>query len=106
MALQLLRVLTGEHEFVRIEAVGDDEVGVDLWIGRPDGTQVAQQCKRQNTSSGGWTLAVLASRDVLTNLAFQLARKPSIEFAFVSGDPVPTLDDLCTRVMSEVAPVS
>jgi hypothetical protein len=100
VARQLLDVLRGEAVSVTLEALGDDEVGVDLWVEQRDGTRHAQQCKRANSSKGKWSIADLASRGVLRHLRDQLDRSPSHRFTFVSRDPTPGLDALSERARS------
>src|SRR5258707_15655043 len=67
-ARNLLLVLAGEVVAVTVEAVGDDEEGVDLWVDYADGRREAHQCKRKNRTSGKWTLTELRSRKVLARL--------------------------------------
>ena len=43
VARQMLFALLGQSRSVQLEALGDDEQGVDLWVVRSDGTRVAQQ---------------------------------------------------------------
>jgi hypothetical protein len=69
---------------VQLEAVGDDEQGVDVWVTARDGTRDAQQCKRKNRTAGRWGTGELARQGVLKNLAVQLGRDASARFTFVS----------------------
>lgn len=46
---QLLLLLQERSRGVIVEAVGDDEYGVDLWIERLDGSRDAQQCKGEKS---------------------------------------------------------
>ena len=94
VARQLVRLVLGEIAAVQLEAVGDDEDGVDLWVTGLDGRRNPQQCKRKNRSNGRWTLADLRSRRVLQYLAAQLRAHPGAAFTFVSADPAPGLRDL------------
>ena len=41
----LLDVVREKISYVMIEAIGEAEKGVDLWIGNLDGTREGQQCK-------------------------------------------------------------
>ena len=92
---QLLRLLHEELMCVNIEAVGDDEEGVDLWVTRRDGSQQAQQCKARNGSKGDWAVADLNNRGVLAKARYQLDRDRSYEFAFVSAIQATLLGDIC-----------
>lgn len=97
VARQLLSVLRGDFVSVTLEALGDDEAGVDLWVEEQDGTRHAQQCKRSNRLAGKWTIAELHGRGVLPRLRQQLERSPTHRFTFVSHDPAPELGSLCER---------
>ena len=56
IARQLLFLLHEQLRSVKVEAPGDDEAGVDLWVERKDGNREAQQCKAENGSKSRWTL--------------------------------------------------
>ena len=84
---QLLRLLNEEIRSVSVEAIGDDERGVDLWIERSDGIREAHQCKSRNRSEESWSVGGLSARGVLRDMRFQLDRKPRCEFVFVSAIP-------------------
>jgi hypothetical protein len=51
---QMMTVLEERIESVTLEALGDDEKGVDVWIFNNDGTREAQQCKGRNGSREAW----------------------------------------------------
>lgn len=91
---QLLLLLQERIRGVSVEAVGDDEAGVDLWIDRLDGTRDAQQCKAENGTKNAWTVADLKRRGVLDYAKRQLARNPDYTFTFVSGVPATDVRDL------------
>jgi len=92
---QLLLVLQGEASSVLWEGLGDDEQGVEVWVGYSDGKQTAYQCKRQNGSKGNWSVSDL--QEVLKNAEYQLGRDSKFHFGFVSSDPAPYLRDLVER---------
>jgi hypothetical protein len=92
---QLLLVLQGEAHSVLCEGLGDDERGVDVWVGYSDEMRTGYQCKRQNGTKGNWSVSDL--RDVLKNAEFQLGRDSRYRFGFVSSDPAPYLMDLAER---------
>ncbi|QDU28511.1 hypothetical protein ETAA8_36130 [Anatilimnocola aggregata] len=91
---QLLLLLHERIRSVTVEAIGDDEAGVDLWIERLDGMREAQQCKVRNGVKEKWPLADLDSRQILARARFQLERDQSHEYSLVSAIPAPVLDDL------------
>jgi hypothetical protein len=94
IARQLLLLLHERTRSVTVEAVGDDEAGVDLWIERNDGTREAQQCKAENGTKSHWTLGDLGRRGILEKLRSQLEREPRHRFTLVSGSPATQLRDL------------
>lgn len=94
VARQLLLLLNEQLRSVKLEAVGDDEAGVDLWIERNDEKREAQQCKAENGTKANWTLNDLKNRGVLDHLRTQLDRDPLHRFTFVSSSPAPQLRDL------------
>lgn len=94
-AKQLLRLLNEEIRSVTLEAVGDDERGVDLWIELNSGSKEAHQCKARNRSKESWGINDLKNRGVLNHISFQLDRKPDHEYVFVSGVPATLLGDIC-----------
>lgn len=52
---KLLDVIEEKIASVIVEALGDDEHGVDLWIEYNSGVLEAQQCKCRNGSLEYWT---------------------------------------------------
>jgi len=95
VAKQLLRLLMEEVNTVTVEAIGDDEKGVDLWVVLKNGTKQAQQCKARNASKEYWTMGDLKTRDILNNLNSHLSRNDTVEFMLVSGVPFTNLHDIC-----------
>src|SRR4051812_38110615 len=94
VARQMLRVLNEDLRSVTVEAIGDDEHGVDLWVERVDVGRQAQQCKLRNASDDKWTIADLARYGVLSAMRLQLDRHPSNQFAFVTAIPSTLVHDL------------
>src|SRR4051812_40963556 len=86
VARNLLFVLDGRLASLTVEAVGDEERGVDLWQAHPDGTREAQQCKRKNWNKGKWGIGELRTQGVLGHLAYQLRRNGRHRFTLVSSD--------------------
>lgn len=97
MAKQLLRVVQGHLNFAQLEALGDDERGVDVWLEDADGRAIACQCKSGSSGSYSWPMETLARRGVLKYLAYQLGRDDKNRFRFISSLPAPGLDALSTR---------
>jgi hypothetical protein len=95
VAAQLLSLLEEKIQSVTIEAIGDDEQGVDLWIAQKNGVRQAQQCKARNASKEYWPISDLIARGVLSKIRFQLERDPNHEFAFVSSVGSEVFKDIC-----------
>lgn len=102
IARQLLLLLQERLRAVTVEAVGDDEAGVDVWLDLLDGTRDAQQCKAENNLNKEWTLADLKHRGVLDYAKAQLERDPRITFTFVSSVPATDLRDLARSARDSV----
>lgn len=92
---QLLRLLNEEIQSVKIEAIGDDEYGVDLLITRNNGKTQFQQCKARNGSKKSWSVADLNIRGILSHMKSQLDRNQDYEFALVSGIQGTAFTDVC-----------
>ncbi len=92
---QMLRLLREEICSITLEAVGDDEQGVDLVVELNNGTRQYQQCKARNASKEYWTLSDLHNRDILPKIKFQLDRNPTHQFALVTGVPASVFGDIC-----------
>ncbi len=90
----MLQVLAEQLRSIEIEAVGDDEKGVDLWTTTNDGRRVAHQCKAFNKSGSNWSIADLKQRGVLEKAISQLSRSNDIEFCFMSSIQATELEDL------------
>lgn len=90
----LIRVVAEELMSVQLEAVGDDEQGVDVWVTHPDGRRQAYQCKRKNRTLGRWTVNELVTQGVVRNMGEQLQRITDARFTFVSAHPAAELREL------------
>jgi hypothetical protein len=102
VAKQLLRLLNEEIQSVTIEAIGDDEKGVDLWIGQNNGLRQAQQCKARNRSEESWSINDLKSRNIFNHAKFQLDNNANSTFAFVSAVAAQTFHDLCDSARNSI----
>lgn len=91
---QYLQVMVGELRSVTVEAVGDDEEGVDLWVERNDERREAQQCKGALAAKAMWTVSDLQQKGILLHLRDQLTRNEMNEFCVVSATPAPIFRDL------------
>ncbi|MDO9635011.1 MAG: hypothetical protein Q7J05_08260, partial [Paludibacter sp.] len=100
VAQQLLRLLNEDIHSVIVEAIGNDEEGVDLWIKKNDGIRQAQQCKARNGSKESWQISDLKARGILNHLKARLDENPQNEFAIVSGVGSTTFQDVCNSARS------
>jgi len=94
---QMLLVVAEEAESIKLEGLGEDEQGVDIWV-YADDLAHGYQCKRENAQLGKWTVGSLSK--VLENSKYQLGRGANFRFSFVSSDPVPSLSDFYERTKS------
>jgi hypothetical protein len=94
---QLLNVIEEKIDYITLEAIGDDEEGVDIWIGHKDGTLEGQQCKGRNASNETWTYGSLNSKRILEKWKTQLDRGNPIQVSLVSPLGFTYLEDLTTR---------
>ena len=92
---QYLLLLQERIKSVTVEAIGDDEKGVDLIVVNKNDIKQYQQCKARNQSRDKWSIADLRSRDILCNMTFQLDREPTNEVKLISGVPSKNLEDIC-----------
>lgn len=92
--LQLLRVVDEEISSVTIEATGDDENGIDIWITNKDGTREGQQCKGRNFNKDKWTLSSINQYNILKTWKFQLERNTNNSVSIVSPISFVLLEDL------------
>ena len=92
---QLLRLLDERLTSVRLEAIGEDQYGVDLWIETAEGIKQAHQCKARNAGSEKWTVAALHARGILDAMRGHLDRDANCEFAMVSAVEGKLIHDIC-----------
>jgi len=94
---QILKVLDEKLDYVVLEALGDDERGVDIWIGQKNGSREGQQCKGRNGSKESWDYGTANAKVVFTNWKYQLDRDESNTVALVSPLAFTLLEDLIER---------
>lgn len=94
---RLLDVLNEKISYVVIEAIGDDEKGVDLWIGNKDGSREGQQCKGRAGSEDYWTYSSVNAKGIFINWKAQLERNESSRVSLVSPLPFTLFEDLLQR---------
>lgn len=95
---QLLHLLNETVRSVTVEAIGDDQEGVDLVVeaGAPESRKRRfEQCKARNASRDSWSLADLNSKHILEKARLQLDRGEAAEFWLVTGVSASSLGDIC-----------
>jgi len=90
---QLIKLLDEKIQSVTVEAIGDEEKGVDIWITRKDGSRQAQQCKARNAHKESWSVSDL--KTIIPKMCFQLDQNANYDFTLVSGLPCTSLGDIC-----------
>lgn len=90
----MLDVLNEKIQYLTIEAVGDDERGVDLWIGNKDGTREGQQCKGRCRSNECWTYGDVNERGIWDNWKGHLENSKANLVSLVSPLAFTTLEDI------------
>lgn len=95
----VLKLLEEKIDYIILEAIGDAEQGVDLWIGHKDGTQEGIQCKGRNGSQEFWDFGTANAKSIFSNWKKQLDRNSSINVSLASPLAFTLLEDLVDRVM-------
>lgn len=93
----LLQVIEEKIQYVMIEAIGEDEEGVDLWIGNLDGSREGQQCKGRYGSEDVWTYGTLNAKGIWEKWKKQLSREDKVNVALVSPLSFTQLEDLAGK---------
>jgi hypothetical protein len=94
---QILKVLEEKLEYIIIEALGNDERGVDLWVVKNDGSREGQQCKGRNASKEYWDYGTANAKGIFENWKFHLDRNETNTVALVSPLVFSLLEDLINR---------
>ncbi len=94
---QIIKVLDEKLDYVVLEALGDDERGVDIWIGKKNGSREGQQCKGRNGSKECWDYGTANAKGIFANWKYQLDRDESNTVALVSPLAFTLLEDLIER---------
>ncbi len=97
----MLRVMRGEAESIHLEPAGDEGKGIEFTIHNSLGDE-HHQVKRQLTGKGVWSLASLASQDVLSNF-YQKLQDPHSSCIFTSTHAAHPLDELESRAKHSIS---
>lgn len=90
----LLQVIEEKIQYVTIEAIGEDEEGVDLWIGNLDGSREGQQCKGRYGSEESWSYGDINAKGIWKKWKEQLERKDKVKVSLISPLSFTRLEDL------------
>ncbi|WP_394903687.1 hypothetical protein [Clostridium butyricum] len=94
---QILKVLEERIYSVTLEALGEDEQGVDIWIDYINGEREGQQCKGRNGSRSDWTIGTMKAHNIFVNWKMQLDRENKCKVSLISPLACPSLVDLIDR---------
>lgn len=94
---KLLDVINEKILYVTIEAVGDEEEGIDLWVGNTNGAREGQQCKGRSGSDEYWTYGSVNAKGIFINWKKQLERDRLCQVSLVSPLPFTLFEDLSQR---------
>ena len=93
VAFRLLDLLAEKIRSVTVEAIGELEIGTDLWVEDFDGFTSAEQCKARNGSQEKWSISDL--HEVISKIPIHLHATKCKEFSLVTPLPFTLLSDLC-----------
>lgn len=93
----LLDVVREKISYVMIEAIGEAEKGVDLWIGNLDGTREGQQCKGRYGDEDQWTYGKVNAKGIFANWKKQLELSLRNYVALVSPLSFTVFEDLIQK---------
>lgn len=91
----LLDLIDEKIQTLTVEAIGPDEVGVDVWVER-DGQRIAYQCKSSNGTMDKWSIADLKSKGIVKKAQKHL-NGLNTRFKLVSPLPCNEIKELIER---------
>ncbi|MBT2287600.1 hypothetical protein J7E73_00320 [Paenibacillus albidus] len=97
---QTLQVLDEKIDYFILEALGDDEQGIDIWIGNKNGSREGQQCKGRSGSKEYWEFGTANAKGIFTNWKFHLDRDVTNTVSLVSPLAFTLLEDILNRAKS------
>lgn len=102
---QLMEILEEKIDYVILEALGDDERGIDVWVGKPNNTKEGQQCKGRNGSKEIWDFASVNGKGIFKNWKHQLDADQLNKVSLVSPLAFTNLEDLIERAKTNESPM-
>lgn len=97
VVLQILQIIEEKTKCITLEALGEDEKGIDIWIDMEDGTREGQQCKGRNGSKEYWDYGSVNAKGIFKNWKYQLDKSPTNKVSLVSPLAFTVLEDLTKR---------
>lgn len=97
IVLKFIDIISEKIDAIKVEAIGEEEEGVDVWVRYSNGITEAQQCKGRNASKDYWTLSDLNSRGILKYWKLHLSRDLTTKVSLVSPLPFTNFSDLIYR---------
>ncbi|MTB97931.1 hypothetical protein [Streptococcus uberis] len=97
IVLKFIDIVAEKIIAIKIEAIGDEELGVDVWLKHKNGLTEAQQCKGRNASKEYWTLSDIYQKGIIENWKKHLERDNSNIVSLVSPLPFKNFSDLIYR---------
>ena len=97
IVLKFIDIIAEKIDAIKVEAIGEEEEGVDVWVRYSNGITEAQQCKGRNASKDYWTLSDLNSRGILKCWKLHLSRDLTTKVSLVSPLPFTNFSDLIYR---------
>lgn len=97
IVLKFIDIISEKIDAIKVEAIGEEEEGVDVWVRYSNGITEAQQCKGRNASKDYWTLSDLNSRGILKYWELHLSRDLTTKVSLVSPLPFTNFSDLIYR---------
>lgn len=97
IVLKFIDIIYEKIDAIKVEAIGEEEEGVDVWVRYSNGITEAQQCKGRNASKDYWTLSDLNSRGILKYWKLHLSRDLTTKVSLVSPLPFTNFSDLIYR---------
>lgn len=94
---QILRILEEKINAILLEAVGNDEKGIDVWVRKNDGTKEGQQCKGRNGSKETWDYPSIRDKNIIKTWKYQLDSDEFKTVSLVSPLSFTLLEDLIDR---------
>lgn len=97
IVFQLLNVVEENLDYILMEALGEAESGVDLWVGNRNSSIEGQQCKGRNSSKESWDYGSINAKHIPNYWKSQLDRDTNTTVSLVSPLAFTFLEDLVIR---------